>query len=128
MLGSCLRGLCGAQETRDNLGERGVEPDQPVGLARKQGTFVYYRLSDPDVFALARMIRTLAERHLAEVDQIVRTYFHARDELEPVDRETLLARARAGEVVVLDARPPEEYRAGHIAGSSRRRTSSGSQA
>lgn len=84
---------------------------------RKEGTFVYYRLSDPDVFGLARMIRTLAERHLAEVDRIVRTYFHARDELEPVGREELLDRARAAEVVVLDVRPVDEFRAGHIPGA-----------
>ncbi len=85
--------------------------------ARKDGTFVYYRLSDPDIFELARMIRMLAERHLTEVDRIVRTYFHARDQLKPIRREELLERARTGEVVVLDVRPTEEYRAGHIAGA-----------
>ncbi len=85
--------------------------------ARKEGTFVYYRLADPEVFELSRVIRTLAERHLAEVDRILRTYFQARDEMEPIGRDELLNRARAGEVVVLDVRPPEEYRAGHIAGA-----------
>lgn len=85
--------------------------------ARKVGTFVYYRLADPDVFELNRIIRTLAERNFAEMDRILRTYFHARDELEPVGRNELLDRARAGEVVVLDVRPPEEYRAGHIPGA-----------
>lgn len=85
--------------------------------ARKEGTFVYYRLTDPDVFELARSIRTLAERHLAEVDRIVRTYFHARDQLDPIGREALLERARAGDLVVLDVRPAEEYRAGHIVGA-----------
>jgi rhodanese-related sulfurtransferase len=85
--------------------------------ARRKGTFVCYRLSDPDVFELARMIRTLAGRHLAEVDRMVRTYFDARDELEPVGREELLERARAAQVVVLDVRPTLEFRAGHIAGA-----------
>lgn len=84
---------------------------------RKEGTFVRYRLADPDVFALCRMIRLLAERHLAEVDRIIRTYFQARDALEPIGREELLERVRAGDVVVLDVRPAEEYRAGHIAGA-----------
>jgi rhodanese-related sulfurtransferase len=84
---------------------------------RKQGTFVYYRLADPDVFDLARKIRSLAERHLAEVDRLVRTFFHARDHLEPVPREALLSRARQGDVIVLDVRPAGEYRAGHIAGA-----------
>ncbi len=85
--------------------------------ARKEGTFVYYRLSDSQVFELMRTIRTLAERHFAEMDRIVRSYFQDRDELEPVMREELLDRARAGEVIVLDVRPLEEYRAGHILGA-----------
>src|SRR6266545_1405558 len=84
---------------------------------RKEGTFVFYRLADPDVFELARLIRVLAERHLAEVDRIVHAYFKARDKLEPVGREKLLDRLRAGEVVLLDVRPAEEYRAGHIPGA-----------
>ena len=85
--------------------------------ARKEGTFVYYRLADPGVFELSRVIRTLAERHLAEVDRILRTYFQARDDLEPISRDELLDRARAGEIVVLDVRPSEEYCAGHISGA-----------
>jgi ArsR family transcriptional regulator len=85
--------------------------------ARKEGRFVCYRLADPDVFELARMIRTLAERRLSEIDRIVRSYFRARDELEPIGREELLERARAAQVVVLDVRPVEEFRAGHIAGA-----------
>lgn len=84
---------------------------------RKEGTFVFYRLADPDVFELARMIRIVAERHLAEVDQIVHAYFSARDRLEPVGRNDLVERLRAGEIVLLDVRPAEEYCAGHIAGA-----------
>jgi len=37
--------------------------------------------------------------------------------MEPVDREALVARVRRGEVTVLDVRPLEEYRAGHIPGA-----------
>jgi rhodanese-related sulfurtransferase/DNA-binding transcriptional ArsR family regulator len=85
--------------------------------ARKKGLYVYYRLAEPEVYELARVIRGLAERRLAEVERIVRTYLTARDRLEPVRREDLLERARAGIVLVLDVRPPEEYRAGHIAGA-----------
>ena len=85
--------------------------------ARKEGTFVYYRLAGPDVFELTRIIHTLAEHHLAEVDRIVQTYFDARDALEPVGRDELLKRVRTGEVIVLDVRPTEEYRAGHIQGA-----------
>ncbi|PIY36822.1 MAG: ArsR family transcriptional regulator, partial [Armatimonadetes bacterium CG_4_10_14_3_um_filter_66_18] len=38
-------------------------------------------------------------------------------DMEPVDRETLLQRAREGAVTVLDVRPVEEYDAGHLPGA-----------
>jgi rhodanese-related sulfurtransferase len=85
--------------------------------ARKEGVFVYYRLTSPEVFRVVQMIRELGEQHIAEVDRIMRSYFGQRDELEPVGREELLERARTGTVIVLDVRPAEEYRAGHIPGA-----------
>lgn len=85
--------------------------------SRNEGTFVFYRLADEDVFRLARMIRVLGERHIAEVDRVVRKYFDSRDELEPIDARELLERARSGDVVLLDARPAAEYRAGHLPGA-----------
>lgn len=86
-------------------------------VTRKEGTFVHYRLSDDDVFALAHLARTLAQRHLAEFDAVMRTFFAGRDPMEPVTREELRGRLRAGEVVLVDTRPVEEYRAGHIPGA-----------
>jgi rhodanese-related sulfurtransferase len=85
--------------------------------ARKQGLRVYYRLAEPEVHDVARAVHRLAEKRLAEVDQLVRTYLGSRDELEPVPREELLRRVRAGRTVVVDVRPAGEYRAGHIAGA-----------
>ncbi len=37
--------------------------------------------------------------------------------MEAVESDELLRRVRNGEVTVLDVRPPEEYRAGHIPGA-----------
>lgn len=45
LLVTCLRGLCGAQATRENPGELVVEPGRPVSLARALGTF---EPRDPD--------------------------------------------------------------------------------
>jgi len=84
---------------------------------RKEGTRVFYRLADDAVCDFFVNLRDLASDRYAEVDRIVRDYFEARDELEPVDREELLERAGQGEVVVLDVRPREEYEAGHIPGA-----------
>lgn len=85
--------------------------------SRKQGLYVHYRLADPEVYRLMFLLRGLAERHLDEVDRLVAEFFTGRDRFDPVPREDLLARSRAGAVIVLDVRPPEEYRAGHIPGA-----------
>jgi rhodanese-related sulfurtransferase/DNA-binding transcriptional ArsR family regulator len=84
---------------------------------RKEGTRVFYRLAGDDVAALLAAIRDLARGRVAEVDQIVRDYFVARDALEPIRREELIERAESGKVVILDVRPVEEYVAGHIPGA-----------
>src|SRR5688500_757012 len=84
---------------------------------RKQGLFVYYRLADPSVSELCAAIRTVAERQYAELDRLVRDYFGDRSDPEPVEMQELLKRARAKDVVILDARPAHEYAAGHIAGA-----------
>ncbi|MBF0190906.1 MAG: metalloregulator ArsR/SmtB family transcription factor [Magnetococcales bacterium] len=83
-------------------------------VARKEGLYVHYRLSDPEVITLLGVLRGLAERHLGEVEALVSGYLLARDAMEPVPREILLARMREGTVTVLDVRPPEEYAAGHL--------------
>jgi rhodanese-related sulfurtransferase/DNA-binding transcriptional ArsR family regulator len=85
--------------------------------ARKEGLFVFYQLTSADVFGLVQMIRRLGEEHIAEVDRIIRFYFAKRDQLEPVSRAELLDRAKVGAVIVLDVRPADEYRAGHIPGA-----------
>lgn len=85
--------------------------------ATKQGLYAEYRLADPEVSALVVGLRRLAEARLAEVAQLTRAYFEARDALEPVASDELARRVRRGEVTVLDVRPPEEYRAGHLPGA-----------
>jgi DNA-binding transcriptional ArsR family regulator len=84
--------------------------------SRKQGQFVYYRLADPAICDLCRALRTVSERRLAELDRLVRDHFGDRSG-EPVSMPELLKRARSADVVILDARPANEYEAGHIAGA-----------
>lgn len=85
--------------------------------ARKEGVTVYYSLSDKDVVALVDKLRDVAERHLAEVEQLVSRYLTVKDDLEPVPARELLKRARQGLVTVIDVRPEEEYAAGHLPGA-----------
>jgi rhodanese-related sulfurtransferase/DNA-binding transcriptional ArsR family regulator len=85
--------------------------------AEKSGLFVTYRLADEQVCRFFRSLRNLAEARLTEVREITREYLADRQGLEPVDRRALLAKVREGAVTVLDVRPAEEYRAGHIRGA-----------
>jgi rhodanese-related sulfurtransferase len=86
-------------------------------VARREGTRAIYRLAGDDVYRLLAAVRTFAGVRLAETDRAARAYLGAADPLEPVSREELLARVKMGDAVVLDLRPVEEYRAGHIAGA-----------
>ncbi len=83
----------------------------------KEGLFVIYRLADQAVCEFFRAMRVLAESRLAEVEQIKRQFLEGREGMEPVDREELLALVRQGAVTVLDVRPVEEFKAGHLDGA-----------
>jgi rhodanese-related sulfurtransferase/DNA-binding HxlR family transcriptional regulator len=85
--------------------------------AKKDGVRVTYRLADQQVCAFFLALRQFAESRLLEIEAVTRQFLEARDAMEPVDREALIARVRCGEVTVLDVRPLEEYRAGHIPGA-----------
>ena len=84
---------------------------------RREGKFVYYRLADDGVLDLLAALRRIAEQNLAEVERVVRRYFDERDSLEPVTREELLDRSRAGTVTILDVRPDDEFALGHLPGA-----------
>lgn len=84
---------------------------------RKEGKYVYYRLADARVFRLWQVLRALGEARLAEIDRLVGDYLQARSSLEPIGMDELRTRMEAGAVEVLDVRPAEEYRAGHITGA-----------
>lgn len=85
--------------------------------AEKAGLHVTYRLADPQVARFFLQLRNLAESRLADIERISRQYLEQRGALEGIGDEELLHRVRAGEVTVIDVRPPEEYAAGHLPGA-----------
>ncbi|MBV2156743.1 metalloregulator ArsR/SmtB family transcription factor [Kitasatospora sp. SUK 42] len=83
---------------------------------RREGVRIHYRLSGEDVGELLVLLRKVAERHQAAVPPALDAYL-GRDGAREVGNDELRALAEAGEVVVLDVRPAEEYLAGHIPGA-----------
>jgi rhodanese-related sulfurtransferase/DNA-binding transcriptional ArsR family regulator len=85
--------------------------------SRKDGLFVHYRLAGPEVFDLSKVVRTVAEQRLSDLERLVHDHFGNRNDAELVPFRELLKRARSKQVVILDTRPAAEYVAGHIAGA-----------
>ncbi len=85
--------------------------------AEKDGLYVKCRLADEKVCEFCLSMRVLAENRLAEVDMIKRRFLKGREGMEPVNRNDLLKRVIEGAVTVLDVRPVDEYRTGHIPGA-----------
>jgi rhodanese-related sulfurtransferase len=86
-------------------------------ITRKSGQQVFYRLADEMVVDLLTILRQVAERNLAEIDRLVKTYLTVKDDLEPMSASELLMKAKNREVTVLDVRPVEEYKEGHLPGA-----------
>lgn len=84
---------------------------------RRDGTRIFYRLSNERVADLWAALRDVATEHVAGLERLARAYLGEREGIEIVNRDELAARIKRGEVTVLDVRPLEEYRWGHIAGA-----------
>jgi rhodanese-related sulfurtransferase/predicted transcriptional regulator len=87
---------------------------------QRDGKRVFYRLADDAEMAIVSLLgalRQVAETAVASMQRIVTTYFHARDQLEPVAVTELVTRLRDGSVVLLDVRPEDEYGLGHLPGA-----------
>jgi len=82
--------------------------------SRREGKRVLYRVRASSVIDLAATLGRVAEENVAAVREVVGGYFRDRDSLEPVSREELRRRLKEGTVTVLDVRPHDEYRAGHL--------------
>jgi rhodanese-related sulfurtransferase len=77
---------------------------------------IHYRLAGDDVAQLFALLRKVADRHQAAVPA-ARDAYLGQDTTGEMSREELRVRVAAGDIVVLDVRPAQEYLAGHIPGA-----------
>ena len=90
---------------------------------RREGTRIHYRLAGEDVAALYASMRTVAREHSADRERALESYLgmgrlgDTDADVVEISREELLERLDAGDVLLLDVRPSEEYAAGHIPGA-----------
>ena len=81
---------------------------------RRDGKYVFYRLASTSVADLWVNLRSAAEERLVELQMALASIVEHGDDLQGVDRADILRRAAAGEVVVLDVRPRQEFSVAHL--------------
>ena len=83
---------------------------------RRQGRFAYYSTT-ATALRLWDLISEIAAQELAVVRCAMDDIFSDSTSRETVDFEELKRRVTAGEAVIIDVRPEEEYAAGHVPGA-----------
>jgi rhodanese-related sulfurtransferase/DNA-binding MarR family transcriptional regulator len=85
--------------------------------SERRGTSIWYRIATPAVARLWVELRTVAEQQLAEMDRALDAYRTQRHAFTQISADALVERMEAGDIILLDVRPQQEYEAGHLAGA-----------
>ena len=87
--------------------------------SRRDGTRIFYRLAGDDVAALFVALRSVAARRSANVERAVEELFaaHHAASVDVVSRTELIELVDRAGATIIDVRPAEEFRAGHIPGA-----------
>ena len=88
-----------------------------VNADRRGKRIIYSLAGESEGTGLIHALGRVGERNVAEIDRVMADYFRARDALEAVSREDLIARMQDGLVTILDVRPSDEFDAGHLPGA-----------
>jgi rhodanese-related sulfurtransferase len=83
----------------------------------RAGRQVRYRVESRAVEQLFVALRTVAESQLPEMRELVEAYERERETLSQCRGQELLARVRAGTVLLVDLRPEDEFAQDHLPGA-----------
>ena len=81
----------------------------------RHGNFIYYRLSDGNVFKAWKAMRDLGVERIATIEKVVKDFRKSKFDFETVTIDGLIGKLRSGKVTILDVRPESEFKQGHIA-------------
>ena len=81
----------------------------------RQGNFIFYRLSNSNVFKVWKALRELGVERIATIEKVVKEFRKSKFDLETVTIDELINKLESGKVTILDVRPESEYKQGHIA-------------
>jgi len=82
---------------------------------QRQGKYIFYNIiNHSEVVSLLHALGIVGERNHAEIRQIVNDYFEEDQTLLPVSHIDLVKLIKEDDVILLDVRPYDEYRQGHL--------------
>lgn len=84
---------------------------------RREGNFIYYGLAGESVYKAWKALRDLGIERMAEIERTMRRFRESKKSLETLSSEELAEKMKEEEITVLDVRPEQEFKEGHIAGA-----------
>jgi len=85
--------------------------------SKKEGIRVIYSLSTDEVIVCWKNLQNLAEKTVAELRDIAKSFMDQRLVLEPISASELHLKIHNEDIIVIDVRPKEEFLNGHIPGA-----------
>lgn len=82
--------------------------------SRREGKNIFYSIANPHVTHLLLSLKKFNETHFAEIQKIATSVFGDIASLDPANKKQLIARAKKGEVLIVDVRPHDEYLQTHL--------------
>lgn len=83
---------------------------------RRSGRFIHYQASEMGKAAW-KLLADIGETSVAEVRSAMSQFFEKDRAYEPLDLRELRRKVDAGDILLLDVRPVEEFHAGHFPGA-----------
>lgn len=80
----------------------------------RDGKYIYYQLHDRQVLETWRSLRQLGFSRNREIGELLEDYRHRRNQMDLMNSNELLQKLENDEVYLIDVRPEDEYRLGHI--------------
>jgi len=81
---------------------------------QRQGNFIIYSITDDSVLRLVSAVKELGYRKIAEIERLINDFKADKNILESITLDDLQARSKKEKIMLIDVRPEEEYKAGHI--------------
>ena len=83
----------------------------------REGNYIRYHLANDKIFKTWSILREVGFERVAEIDKLIQDYRDKRNVLEAITIDELVTRMKSKNTVLLDIRPIEEFKTGHIPGA-----------